>query len=461
MYAVIDIETTGTRPYADKITEIAILLYDGQQVVDRFASLINPERFIPEFITKLTGISNEMVADAPKFYEIAKQILRLTEGRLFVAHNANFDYNFIKAEFKSLGYQYTRKTLCTVKMSRQIIPGYRSYSLGKLCAQLGIVINDRHRAEGDAEATVKLLDHLLTVSGKDQTLLGKLATSLENLRPPNLPQETLDKLPEATGVYYFRDRAGDLLYIGKSINISKRVVEHLHNRGSQRAVEMCQKIADIDYELTGSELVALLLESDEIKKHKPLYNRAQRRGFFTHGLYSHIDEAGYHCLTIERNGRKKGIPAVSFTSLAEAKEHLSRLCESFSLCQKLVGLYPTEAACFHYHIGQCHGACIGEENPDAYNLRVAEALQTYAYQHDSFLIVDQGRHADEKAIIKIANGKYMGFGYIDSNLVNNNIDLLTDCIHPYTDNRDVQQIIRYFMRQKKIEQVIEYNDMNL
>jgi DNA polymerase-3 subunit epsilon len=162
MYAVIDIETTGTNNQTGKIIEIAIILFNGQFVSESFVSLINPECYIPKFITNITGISNEMVSNAPKFYEIAKQIVQLTSNKIFVAHNVSFDYNFIRKEFKDLGFDYSRKTMCTVELSRKLLPGHASYSLGKLCNDLNIQITGRHRAEGDAMATVELLKKLLT-----------------------------------------------------------------------------------------------------------------------------------------------------------------------------------------------------------------------------------------------------------------------------------------------------------
>lgn len=161
MYAVVDIETSGGRAQLDRITEIAIYIHDGEKIVDEFSTLINPETYIPSFITRLTGINNDMVATAPKFYEVAKKIVLITEGCLFVAHNAPFDYRFIQEEFKRLGYNYQRQTMCTVRMSRKIIPGMGSYSLGNLCQNLGITINNRHRAAGDALATTQLLEILI------------------------------------------------------------------------------------------------------------------------------------------------------------------------------------------------------------------------------------------------------------------------------------------------------------
>ncbi|MEM9983144.1 MAG: 3'-5' exonuclease, partial [Bacteroidota bacterium] len=166
LYAIIDLETTGGRPFQDGITEIAIIIHDGEHIVDSYVTLINPERFIPDHITKITGITNEMVRSAPKFHEVAKKIVTFTEGKVFVAHNVHFDYSFIKAAFKSLGYNYQRKTLCTVRLSRKLIKGVPSYSLGKLCKSLGITLRNRHRAKGDAEATATLFSHLIQLDKK-------------------------------------------------------------------------------------------------------------------------------------------------------------------------------------------------------------------------------------------------------------------------------------------------------
>ena len=161
MYAIIDIETTGQAANTGRITEIAIFVHDGFAITDSFSSLINPECYIPGFITNLTGIDNEMVRTAPRFYEIAKRIVEMTQDNVFVAHNVSFDYKFIQHEFKRLGYNYQRNTMCTVRMGRKFLPGYKSYSLGRLCEELGITINGRHRAAGDALATVKLFELIL------------------------------------------------------------------------------------------------------------------------------------------------------------------------------------------------------------------------------------------------------------------------------------------------------------
>jgi DNA polymerase-3 subunit epsilon len=215
MYAIVDIETTGGSARTEKITEIAIYLHDGNQITGEYVTLINPERNIPYFITNLTGITNEMVEDAPRFYEIAKTIVELTEGRTFVAHNARFDYSFIRQEFKSLGFNYKRNILDTVALSRKLIPGHSSYSLGNICKDLNIMINGRHRAAGDAHATVKLFEILVA---KDAELSDSKSGLIRNTKVsklnPKLDINKIDAIPDVPGIYYFYNENGNLIYIG-------------------------------------------------------------------------------------------------------------------------------------------------------------------------------------------------------------------------------------------------------
>ncbi len=354
MYSIIDIETTGLSPKREKITEIAIYVHDGKKIVDEFTTLLNPEIEIPYRITQLTGINNKMVDDSPKFYEVAKQIVEMTEDTIFVGHNVHFDYNFVRKEFRELGYDYQRKKICTAKLSRKLLPGRKSYSLGKLCKELGIKNPHRHRAFGDAIATVRLLEILLKVEKNIQDI------SLQGLNT-NLDRELIRKLPKEPGVYYFYNDKGEIIYIGKSKNIHDRIMSHLTNNSSKRAIEMRNQITDIGYEYTGNELIALLLESNEIKKHTPHYNRALRRTGYQWGLYQIEDKNGYLRLKIKKNETDE-LPLTSFTSQLSAKSHLFMLVEAFNLCQKLCGLFETKGACFHYNIKQCNGACIQKES---------------------------------------------------------------------------------------------------
>jgi DNA polymerase-3 subunit epsilon len=448
MYSIIDIETTGLNSGTDRITEIAIIIHDGEKIVDQFETLINPECHIPHHITGLTGINDRMVRDAPRFYEVARKIVELTEGKVFVAHNASFDYNFLKNEFRQLFFNFNRKTLCTKKLCRKLIPGMNSYGLGNLCKSLEIQNPSRHRAGGDALATVRLLEYLLKIDKDLQNI------SLRGLSSC-LPKEQIMNLPESPGVYYFLDENNQIIYIGKSVNIKSRILSHLSNNLTKRAIEMRDRIASIHYELTGSELVAQLLESSEIKKHRPLYNRMQRRSYFHYGLFSYTGSDGYIRLNIEPIHEDK-LPLTSYSSRQEGRNHLMRLINEYELCQKLCGLYKSRGACFQYQLDECHGACIGKESTTAYNDRVIDAITKFTYKNKNFFILDDGRKEDEISVIKIENGRFIGFGYIDIDSVNTDHSLLHDVIKHFDDNRDVHVILRGYLRKNNFEKIIIY-----
>jgi DNA polymerase III subunit epsilon len=456
MYAIIDIETTGGSAKIEKITEIAIYLHDGKEITGEFVSLVNPERNIPYFITNLTGITNEMVEDAPKFYEIAKTIVELTEGRTFVAHNARFDYSFIRNEFKSLGFNFKRNILDTVTLSRKLLPGHRSYSLGNICRDLKIGINGRHRAAGDALATVKLFEILLE---KDLEIYGKRAGLIRNTRisklNPRLELSKLEEIPDEAGVYYFYDESGELIYIGKSRNLKQRIDTHLSNNTSGRAMEMRDLIADISWEVTGSELIALLKESTEIKSNKPFYNRSQKRSSFQWGIFSFTDRNGYLNF---RFGPASSIeePLSVFTSRDKAKSRLESLVTTYELCQGLTGLYEPGGPCFQYHVGICKGACCGKEPPEKYNERALRASEEFVFARRNFFIIDKGREDDERCAVKLVNGKYSGFGYFNINDMGFGLSALHECIKPANDNNDIQVILKQYLRSNRVEKIIEF-----
>jgi DNA polymerase III subunit epsilon len=456
MYAIIDIETTGGSPRLEKITEIAIYLHDGNQVTGEFVTLVNPERNIPYFITNLTGITNEMVEDAPRFYEVAKQIVELTEGRTFVAHNARFDYSFIREEFKSLGFNYKRNLLDTVALSRKLIPGHKSYSLGNICKDLRITINGRHRAAGDALATVRLFEKLMA---KDREINGSKGVLMKNTKlsklHPNLDVNKIDKIPEEPGIYFFYNEKGDLIYIGKSKNLQQRISTHLSNNSTNRAMEMRDLIADIDWERTGSELIALLRESSEIKLNKPVYNRAQRRTGFQWGIFSFTDSDGYINYRYGQLNNDE-IPVSVFTSKEKTKAKLGYLVDNFNLCQKLSGLYDTEGSCFHFQVGICKGACCGKESPAEYNERALKATEEFIFARRNFFIIDKGRDEEERCAVKIVNGKYSGWGYFNINDMGFGLSAVHDCISHSPDNSDIQVILKQYLRANKVEKIIEF-----
>jgi len=448
MYAIIDVETTGTAAKYGKLTEIAIILHDGISVTDTFSTLLNPECNIPYTITRLTGITNEMVGDAPKFYEVAKKIIELTAGKIFVAHNAMFDYSFVKEEFKRLGYDFKRKTICTVKLGRKLLPGHRSYSLGNICADLGIQITDRHRATGDALATAKLFEILIR-----QNNLLESSLFVDQSYP--LSKEKMSAIPAKTGVYYFYDAQGNIIYIGKSKDIHQRFLTHFSNSQTKKAIEMRNRIADASWEETGSELVALLLESAEIKKHKPLYNRSQRRSAFNYGLFSFEDSSGYINLRI---GKIEGeeIPLTTFHFQQEGVDYLHNLAQKYALCKKLCHLDNNATECFNAQLHDCYGACTGIESAENYNARVNKSLYPLRFRSQNFFLIDQGRTKNEMAVVKILNGSFTGFGYLSIDYTSMDLEALHDCIQRYPDNRDIRTIIRGYINRNKNVKILEF-----
>lgn len=453
MYAILDIETTGGQFNEEGITEIAIYKFDGHEVVDQFISLVNPEKEIQPFVVKLTGINNAMLRSAPKFYEVAKRIIEITQDCIVVAHNSSFDYRILRTEFNRLGYDFIRPTLCTVELSKKLIPGMESYSLGKLVRALGIPVTDRHRASGDALATVKLFKLILSKDTEKEILISSIKAEIKSGLSPKL-LDIVESLPNKTGIYYIHNEKGDLIYIGKSKNIKKRVNQHFTGKTNK-----CKKIQievfAVTYEETGSELIALLKESEEIKINKPIYNRAQRKSIFQWALYEVLDDNGYLNLRLQKaDGRKKEITA--FTTIQEGKNALFRITEKYNLCQKLNGLYETQNGCFQYKIKECNGACLGIESPEIYNERVEEFINEMTFSNNNMIVIDRGRKVDERSAVLIENGIYKGYCFYDLNYQISNIEVMKNILIPMQNNRDTRTIIQGYLRKNRVMKVLRF-----
>ncbi|MDX1543816.1 MAG: exonuclease domain-containing protein [Christiangramia sp.] len=452
MYAILDIETTGGKYNEEGITEIAIYKFDGRQVTDQFISLVNPEQPIQPFVVNLTGINNEMLRNAPKFYEVAKRIVEITQDCIIVAHNAKFDYRILRTEFRRLGFDFERKSLCTVELSKKLIPGLPSYSLGKLVRSLGIPLSDRHRAAGDAQATIKLFKMLLVKDVEKNILKEHIRKEPKRMMDTKLVY-ILEELPALTGVYYLHDENGEIIYVGKSRNIKKRVNQHFTN-DNPKSREMQRKVVSVSYELTGNELIALLKENQEIKEIKPQYNRALKRDIFSHALYHFTDENGYVNLKIGRASKnRKNI--TTFGSLKSAKNSLARWVEEYELCERLAGLHGGNGNCFGYTIKSCFGACIEEESPKDYNERVRQLIGQHSYENQNMLLIGRGREVDEKSALLIEDGEFKGVGYFNLNHQINNLDIIRSIITPMSNNRDAKHIIQSFLRKKHNFKIIQ------
>lgn len=446
MFAIIDIETCGGKFEMRRghITDICILIHDGLRVVDKFSTLVNPQCNITPFYTKLSGITNEMVQDAPTFPQIAKKIVEMTEGKIFVAHNVGFDYGFIRDEFAALGYRYKRDTLCTVRLARKLIPGKMSYSLGHLCDQMGIANKARHRAEGDAVATAELFDRLLEIKALDPRYKNTGVEELMIRKVDKIKEYALRKLPEACGVYYFRNQAGEIIYIGKSANMYNRAVSHF-NTHEHKGRKMLNELHSVDYVITGSELIALLLESEEIKNHKPKYNRMRKGAAFTHSIEYFIDKPGIINFRVVPFAEATK-PLLSFNSYVTARERMEAWLDEHLLCMRYCGLASEDAVCFNHQIKKCNGICCGEEEIADYNRRAQELVTRYSYDQDNFILVEHGKEHGEKSLVYVKDGRYYGYGYISNETNVSSVEELEYAVKKQTYYPDSDMLIKSYLK---------------
>ncbi len=456
MYAIVDIETTGGYAENHRITEIAIYHHDGMRVTDFFHTLINPERNIPYYITGLTGITSEMVFNAPSFKEVAEDIFKRLDGKIFVAHNAHFDYSFIKKEFEEAGINWQSKKLCTVRLSRKIIPGLRSYSLGSLSESLGIQIINRHRAGGDAEATAKVFDQLLR-RDRDSFILKTLKrNSGETILPPNLPKDEFDRLPSMPGVYYFHNAHGHVIYVGKAINIKKRIAGHFTGDAREWSrSKIRNEIHHISYELTGNELIAFILESQEIRRLWPKYNQAQKYKSEEWGIFDYEDRNGYLRFSINLVTRGSR-PLKRFNAKGNAWGFLWEKVRAFDLCPKLCGLQLAKGLCFEYQTGECHGACMGIECVAVYNERVENAIKSFNAQGESVAIIGKGRNIEEQSLVLVEKGAYVGYGFFDKQCSISDFESAKTFVKRSVDTPTIQTLINGYVSNPRGAEVVVF-----
>jgi DNA polymerase-3 subunit epsilon len=438
-FAIVDIETTGGHAAGHGITEVSIHIHDGIRTVRRYDSLINPGCDIPYFITGLTGITNEMVADAPSFSEVAGDIFELLQGRVFVAHSVNFDYSFIKHALADCGYELDCKKLCTVRLSRKLLPGFPSYSLGNLCTRLGIQIHGRHRAGGDAAATVKLLEHLIQVDSAKTILKFLKRGSKEQALPPHLPKEQFEQLPETPGVYYFYNQKGKVIYVGKAVNIKKRVLSHFsNNSAAKQKADFVRHIHRISHTECGNELMAFILESHEIKRLWPEFNRAQKHFEAAYGIIEYSDQRGFRRLAIEKV-RKGRTFLATVSTLGEGHSLLRHHIEQQELCIRLCGLATDETLCRE---NNCECQSHDPHIINSYNDKIALTIAALTAR-ESFVIVEKGRSESEVGCVWVHNGQLERMGFVPSTELNGTLpapDRLEQ-LPPYRENFTIRQLI--------------------
>lgn len=456
MYAIVDIETTGGYAENHRITEVAVFFHDGIQVTDTFHTLVNPGRNIPYYITGLTGITTEMVLDSPRFEEIADEIFKRLEGKIFVAHNAHFDYSFLKKEFEQVGINWQSKKLCTVRLSRKIIPGLRSYSLGSLAESLGIEISNRHRAGGDAAATVRIFDQLLRRDRDGYIVKALKRNSGETMLPPNLPKEEFDRLPALPGVYYFLNARGNVIYVGKAINIKKRIAGHFTGDAREWSrSKIRNEIHHVTFELTGNELIALILESQEIRRLWPKYNQAQKFRVEEWGIFDYEDRNGYLRFSVNIVSRGSR-PLIRFSSKGEAWNFLWEKVRDFELCPKLSGLQISKGLCFDYQSGGCHGACMCIESVKKYNKRASKSIASFKDEGGTVAIIGKGRNTEEQSLVLVEKGSYVGFGFFEREASISDFESAKNYVKPSVENRTVQNLINSYITNPRGAEVVVF-----
>ena len=415
-YAVIDIETTGGNFKRDRITEVGIVIMEDGEIIDTYESLVNPRISVPPFITRLTGIHDGMLIDAPEFHEIAKIIVEMTEGRIFVAHNVNFDYKFISMEFERLGYDYYCKTMCTARLSRQFFPEIPRHNLATLIKYFKIEVTDRHRALEDAKAAAIVLQKILT---RNQEGLSQ-KTDHQLVRSSNVPRHMdelkIAQLPNSCGVYYMLDEKEEIVYIGKSKTIRSRIRSHFSAR-TEKAFKMRSMVHDVIFELTGNEMHAEIHESMEIRRHKPILNKAKRKTKFPYAVLPSTNN-GFDILEIKVQSKLKkadeGQVLQYFSSRQVANAFIKSTCYELDICSCL--MFPNKTtSCLKYPMGKCDGAALGHVDAEDHNAYFQEIFdgQNTLFSEDA-LIIGKGRKKSEKSLVLICAGQVSAFGFQDA-----------------------------------------------
>lgn len=403
LYAITDIETTGSYAAGNSIIEIGVCVHDGEQVVREYHTLLDPGKRLPHFITALTNIHDEMLEGAPTFHQIADELEEVLKDTIFVAHNVSFDYSFIRAEFAAIGRQWNSKRLCTVRLARKAFPGYHSYSLGNITSLLGIHNEAAHRALGDARAAKDLFEKCFTVLSEQEISKMISRASGEVHLPPHLAKQEFDALPEKAGVYYLLNEKGKPIYIGKARNLKKRVKQHFTSATEgKRNQDFMRQIHHVTFEETGTELIAYLLEDFEIRKHWPEHNRAQKKQPDQVHIIAYKDQNGYDRLAMQ-SGNKFISSIKTFSTRFAARTWLMEMAQEFEIEMRLLGLDMFDI--------------YAETAPaEIHNQRLTEALDAMLDREPSFIIKDRGRTENEYSYVVIEKGKLQGYCFVDDDI---------------------------------------------
>jgi DNA polymerase III subunit epsilon len=426
-FAVVDIETTGGNFHQDRIIEVAVVLHDGAKIIGEYTSLVNPQRAIQPFISRLTGISNKMVRKAPTFEEIAEELSDLLKGHIFVAHNVKFDYGFLKSAFKRADINFRAPHFCTVELSRVVFPGHPSYSLGKLSRSMGIEVQNRHRAYGDAAATAILLERMMQIS-PEVVLQAALSDELDSAHvPEQLSREAIDALPEEAGVYYFYDEEGRVLFVGKAKNIRQAVLSHFRVPLEKQKDALTAFISDLDYEVTGNDMIATMMEAEAILQHHPRFNKPMKAPAYKYGIYTERDEQGYLELRSGKLQEIEGSAFLQFTTQSKAEKAVQETLIRAQLLPTMKQVYPNER----------------------YNVLLEKYIKEISYPAENCCLVDMGRDENHKVFIWIKGYRCIGYTMHQGELPSLDPEQLNGQVQHIRETPDLRRHLMQYLRKKK------------
>lgn len=438
MFAVVDLETTGGNPGTDKIIEIAIYIHDGRQITDHYSSLVNPEVDIPVFISRLTGISDEMVSTAPLFSEIAEEVYNFLGDHVFVAHNVQFDYSFLAYALNKEGFPYEKRMLCTCKTSRAVFPGYPSYSLSKICNSLSISLEGAHRAAADARATAILLDKILKQT--DGSLDHFFHQRTKTVNKSRIPDDQFDKLPSKAGVLYFLDESGNIIYLTKSSNLRKKAISILSKLYTKRFAGVAAHAVSIDFETTGGVLLAAIREIEDVQSISPRFNRSVTSSESRYSIYEKLNDKGFLEL-VTGVYNKAAHPIVTFSSEKEAKTLLKQTLEELKL--PVTGRQEGQHDLF-------------AQTPQEYNAVVEKAIETLQSSRKNFLIADRGKETDHVSMVVIKDGTFTGYIHLDRHQAKSSVDEMLEMMEPSNDHPSIFRSIVRHVSQGKYQKIINF-----
>ncbi len=447
IFAFITMNTLGKGPRSSRIIEICIHRLEKGIITKRFSSLVNPEINIPFSVRERTGLDNDVMLEAPLFSEIALEVENITDHAILVAHNASYLINMLQWEYRYLGQNFERTKICTFRLTKRLMPYLFSYELDRLCGNLGIPICEENRLTGRTEALEILFQRLLSLDMDEgfQNIHGLLNPMEKQYKlPGHIAAKEFTRLPTKPGVYQFKNSYGKIIYVGKAKNIRKRVLSHFHAKNTKELV-LCSETYSFEFEVTGNELVALLLEADLILKILPKFNVVQKRPRNAYQIVIGRNKDKILKISLEKKPYCFELNDIYYKR-QEAVQILAQLCEEFQLCPKFMGIQKASEKCSRIEPSTCKGICDGMEETESYNRRALLALETLKSPYDSFVIIENGRCVEEKSFVMVLECIYQGFGYFDGSQHFSNPEEILASIMPRKHTYHTSQILKDYKK---------------